>query len=263
MDRLEGFATWLQTPERRGAEPYGNTTIESYVNTASKLLAFLDGAEPTEEAAEQFFQRLDDDGAAPSSLNLYTSAIKVYYKFLGKPANFRPRRHAKARPRLLSHEESAKVLETAVGPLSKKKAPERDTKRALRERAVLMVFKVVGLKLSEGISLRKEDIGDTTIRIVKRGIEDIVPVEDAATIAAIREWMATHHSEWVFPGKDDGRHIDRRTMQAVVHDLLKRAGIKDISRAVEMLRPYTPRDWRRAHRTINDHAANPPTGAFV
>ena len=84
----------------------------------------------------------------------------------------------------------------------------------------------------------------------KGGEEDIVPVEDSVA-TAIQEWVSTHESPWVFPGRGDG-HLHPRTMQAAVRDLMVVAGLHDIRRAVHSLRHTVGADLRKRGADIRD-----------
>ena len=119
-------------------------------------------------------------------------------------------------------------------------------------RAVLIVYGGAGLRLSEGCALRREDIDSLGYLSVlgKGGEESIVPLEDAV-LEAVQDWVATHESPWVFPGRGDG-HPHARVMQAAVRDLIVRAGIRDIRRAVHSLRNTVGVDLRKRGTDIRD-----------
>ena len=62
---------------------------------------------------------------------------------------------------------------------------QQEALRALFHRAVLMVYRGAGLRLSEGCAWRRENVGQAGyIRVLgKGGEENLVPVEDAVVEA--------------------------------------------------------------------------------
>ena len=108
------------------------------------------------------------------------------------------------------------------------------------------------MRLSEGCALRREDVDPAGyIRVLgKGGEENIVPVEDAV-VTSIQEWVTTHDSPWVFPGRGDN-HLQPRSMQTVVRGLMVSAGIQDIRRAVHSLRHTVGADLRKRGADIRD-----------
>jgi len=63
-------------------------------------------------------------------------------------------------------------------------------------------------------------------------------------VEAIQDWVTTHDSPWIFPGRG-GEHLHPRSMQAAVRNLMETAGIKDIRRAVHSLRHTVGADLRK------------------
>jgi site-specific recombinase XerD len=70
-------------------------------------------------------------------------------------------------------------------------------------------------------------------------------------IAAISDWVTTHDSLWVFPGKGGG-HLEPRTMQAAIHQIMVDAGITNIHRAVHSLRHTVGANLRKRGADIRD-----------
>ena len=179
---------------------------------------------------------LEKDGNSPRTIALRIYALQSYFAFLGMELGVGAPSYPKPLPRWLTEEEFTAVLTEAERPLLEFDSSRAAKNRALFLRAALLLYGAAGLRLTEGCELPRENInpqGYITVR-GKGGVEAIVPVEDTI-ISVLQEWCATHDSEYVFPGRGGG-HIHRRTMQTAIHNLYKKVGIKNIRRAVHMLR---------------------------
>jgi site-specific recombinase XerD len=247
----ERFSFWLRYPPR-GKRPKGDATVRAYLYTVRRFHRLLDGGEPSQQAAEEFVRELERAGNSPRSIGRHIHALQAYFAFKGLSLDLSPPAFNKRLPRWLTDEEWAQLLQTAERPLWDKSLPERARLKALFHRAALMVYGGAGLRLSEGCTLRREDVDPQGyLRVLgKGGHEDIVPVEDSV-VAAVQEWLASHESLWVFPGRGGG-HLHPRTMQAAVRQLMVAAGLKDIRRAVHSLRHTVGADLRKRGADIRD-----------
>ncbi len=250
-DELERFSFWLRYPVK-GRKPMGEGTVRTYLYTVRRFQRVLQGRAMDQGTAEEFVRHLEATGNSSRSIGRHIYALRAYFAFksvaldLGAPA------FLKRLPRWLTDDEWASVLETAERPLRDKRFPNRARVKALFYRAALMVYGGAGLRLSEGCSLKREDVdpGGYLRVLSKGGREDIVPVENAV-VAAIADWVATHDSPWVFPGRSD-RHLQPRTMQAAIRQVMMDAGIKNIHRAVHSLRHTVGADLRKRGADIRD-----------
>jgi site-specific recombinase XerD len=255
-DEMEKFAFYLRYPPDVGKErrrPASDRTVALYLYLTRRFLGSLGDEPPTQDAVVSFVRGLERAKSSPRTIALNVYALRAYFAFsglgdleVGAPAI------PKRLPRWLDDAEWAKLLAEAVRPLANPNLPRRAKERALFHRAALLVYAGGGLRLSEGIGLRKEDVHPRGfLQVIGKGdIESLVPVEDAV-IVAVQEWMVTHDSPWVFPGRN-GDHLNRRTMQAVIHDLMTDAGIKNIRRCVHMLRHTAGAQLRAAGADIRD-----------
>ena len=250
-EEMGRFAFWLRYPSK-GRRPMGDSTVGSYMYSVRRFHRFLGGRELSQEGTEQFVRGLEASGNSPRSIGRHIYALRAYFAFMGLELDLGAPAFHKRLPRWLNEEEWSGLLATAERPLSDKNLPERTRVRALFHRAVLMVYGGAGLRLSEGRALRREDVDPAGyIRVLgKGGEENIVPVEDAVT-DAIHEWVETHDLSWVFPGRRD-EHLQPRSMQGVVWQLMVSAGIQDIRRAVHSLRHTVGADLRKRGADIRD-----------
>lgn len=250
-EEMERLAFWLRYPPR-GRRPMGDSTVKSYLYSVRRFHQFLDGQEVSQETVETFVRELETSGNSPRSIGRHIYALRSYFAFLGLELGLGAPAFQKRLPRWLTDEEWTRLLTAAERPLLDKNLPERPRFKALFHRAVLMVYGGAGLRLSEGCALRREDVDPAGyIRVLsKGGAEYIVPVEDAV-VEGIQDWLATHASPWVFPGR--GRaHLAPRSMQSVVRGLMEAAAIQDIRRAVHSLRHTVGADLRKRGAVIRD-----------
>lgn len=250
-EELDRFVFWMRYPSR-GRRPMADATVRSYLYTVRRLEQFLDGREPGQQAAEEFIRHMEASGNSPRSIGRHIYALRAYFAFRGLELDLGAPAFQKRLPRWLAEQEWIRLLQAAERPLWDNNLPERTRVKGLFQRAALMVFGGDGLRLSEGCALRRDDVdSEGYIQVLgKGGEETIVPVEDAV-ITAIDEWVATHESRWVFPGRGDG-HLRPRSMQGVVRDLMVAAGIQDIRRAVHSLRHTVGADLRKRGADIRD-----------
>lgn len=229
----------------------GDGTIGAYQYTVRRFRTFLGGRPPGQETAEAFVRELET-GNSPRSIGRHIYALRAYFAFKGLELDLGAPSFQKRLPRWLNDEEWGRLLAVAERPLWDGSLPEQARVRALFHRAALMVYGGAGLRLSEGCGLRHDDVDPLGYLKVmgKGGEEEVVPVE-SAVITAIEEWVATHDSPWVFPGRGGG-HLRPRTMQEAVRKLMIAARIKDVRRAVHSLRHTVGADLRKRGADIRD-----------
>lgn len=132
----------------------------------------------------RFFREEREAGMRASTRARRMAAVKMWFRFLKSRRYIRvnpaelldPAKKAKVLPKVLSREETARMLDEIAG----------DDPRSLRDRAMLEVLYGCGLRVSELCSLKLDDIiGDgEVLRILGKGSKErIVPVGHAAGAA--------------------------------------------------------------------------------
>jgi len=190
-----------------------------------------------------FFGARRAAGASPRSLARATSAIRGFFRFLasegilpsdptGDLAN--PRRWA-VLPKFLSEGEVTKLLD----------APDVETPKGLRDRAMFELLYACGLRVSELASLRVENLRLPDGFVVVRGKgskERVVPIADASarwveryrkTARAKKRGAAS--SPWLFPGAK-GRPVTRQTVFLALKAAARVAGLPPASVSPHVLR---------------------------
>ena len=193
-------------------------------------------------------------GASPRSLARATSALRGFFRFLAGegilPADptaelANPRRWA-VLPRFLSADDVRKLLE----------APDVETPKGLRDRAMIELLYACGLRVSELASLPLENLRLADGFVVVRGKgskERVVPVADASarwvtryvkTVRGKKRGAAS--SRWLFPGSK-GRPVTRQTVFHALKRAARKAGLP-----ASAVSPHVLRHAFATHLVDND-----------
>ncbi len=245
-DTLVKFDDYLRygTDEER---PKGITSRQVYCYTAKLFLEFLNGRAATPDLGKQFIRDLESRGRgnSPSTINRHIWALKSFFRFKRKRLNIRGLTVQEKLPRVLSLEERDHLLAVANAPLYDPGCTDYNRERTLLELALLYAYIGGGLRLSEAIGLKIDDVNDEGyLRVIRKGgREQAVPVEDVV-IKVIRDYLATHKvNGYVFPGREYGKHMAPRTAQGIIKEVCRRAGLKDVR--VHTLRHTAGTELRR------------------
>lgn len=185
---IDTYLRHLQAVRRLSAN-----TLESYARDLRSLDEFARGRGLAprgldRQALETWARGLMGEGRAPTSVGRAIAAVRGFYKFLAmdgrlpvNPASeLRPPRAFKALPKYLALEEVDRLLE----------APDVSDPAGLRDRAMIELLYATGLRVSELISLRPQDLRVDAGYLTCTGKGDkqrIVPVGEGA-----KDWLARY-----------------------------------------------------------------------
>ncbi|CEG14019.1 Phage integrase family protein (fragment) [groundwater metagenome] len=204
---------------------YSPKTIKTYLYYNEDFLRFAkrNSTEVTNEDIKNYlFYLAEKKWESASSLNIAINALKFYY---GDVLNrgfvydiMRPKKDNKL-PVVLSKEEVSKILSSVPN---------------IKHRALLMLAYSAGLRVSEVVKLRVEDI-DAQRKLIHirsaKGRKDRYTLLSEVTLKTLHLYRDEFKpNEWLFPGAEKGRHISIRTAQAIFEHANERAGIvKDVT----------------------------------
>lgn len=188
-DLVKEFIYYLRA--ERGLS--GNT-IESYKND---VISFIDNTkkdikEINKKDIQNYIDKLYDSGSSTASVARKLSSLRMFFLFwVGEglieqtPMNniVSPRKERKL-PKILSTEEVTKMIESVNG----------DPKYSIRDRAILELLYGCGLRVSELLDLRKEDLflKEDFIRVKGKGSKErIIPLGEKAKNAIIEYMTAS------------------------------------------------------------------------
>ena len=233
MDPVAEYLEALQT--ERGASP---NTLSAYRRDLSGFVGFLRqrhfGIERA--AADQiarYLLTLRQAGLGPRSIARHLSAVRGLYRFLVREGRLErdPTEHLEAPrpprrlPRTLSSKEAAALVES----------PAVDGRFGLRDRALLELLYATGMRASECLALRIEDVNLAAGYVVPTGKGDrqrLVPV-GAQALRWTRAYLQTARPSLVRradPGtlfvNRAGRRLSRQGLWGIIKKAARRAGVR-------------------------------------
>ena len=171
-------------------------TLESYARDLADLAAFAAGVtQPltglSRQALEAWVRQLMAEGRSPRSVARMVAAVRGFYRFLtvhrhvaDNPAvDLEAPRAWKVLPRFLSIDDVDRLLQ----------APDVSTPRGLRDRALIEVLYATGLRVSELVQLRPQDLHLDAGYLTTTGKgrkQRIVPIGDEAA-----QWVRRYVAE--------------------------------------------------------------------
>ncbi len=233
-----------------------NTEL-SYQRDLIKMMRFLEeqqiekAADVTETNLNSYILDLEKKGMAPATVSRNIASMKAFYLYLIKkgtihkdPAeNLKSPKIQKKLPDILSVSDMARLLEQ----------PGDRTPKALRDRAMLELLYATGIRVTELISLRLEDINWKLDYIVcrDRNRERIVPFGSRARQALDRYMKEARQvlvgdkdCQMLFPNCS-GESMSRQGFWKLLKQYVKQAGI-----SMEIT-PHTLRHSFAAHLVEN------------
>jgi integrase/recombinase XerD len=193
-------------------------------------------------------------GASPRSLARATSALRGFYRFLAAEgvvpddptAELANPRRWSVLPRLLSAAEVAKLLS----------APDVETPRGLRDRAMFELLYACGLRVSELSNLPVENLRLRDGFVLVRGKgsrERVVPIASSSA-RWVSRWLATGRaakkgsagSRFLFPGSG-GKPVTRQTVFLALKAAARKAGLP-----ASAVSPHVLRHAFATHLVDND-----------
>ena len=212
----EEMIKWMS---RRG---YAAPTIKSYTYAVQELARHY-GRCPSQIGTEEllsYFDYLRDERclAQGTISNAYSGIKLLWTQVLDQawPAKRLPRsRRAKTLPEVLSREEVHSLI---GGTLN------------LKHRSVLETLYGTGVRLGEVVTLLPTDIDSRRMQVrVERGKgkKDRYTILPPTLLTTLRAYYRQYRPErYLFEGRTPGRHLAKRTVQAVFKQACARAGIR-------------------------------------
>ncbi|TLY29488.1 MAG: integrase [Ignavibacteria bacterium] len=203
---------------------YSHKTIKSYVSCLRSFVRFIHPRHPRAltnlDVRGYLLHLIEVRGRAAGTVNQVFNALRfLYVELYKKPFVIvslpRPRRETKL-PDILSEDEVKRLFLTVSN---------------LKHRTMLMLAYASGLRVSEVVRLRIEDIdGDRGLLHIRdaKGKKDrftVFPESLRGQLAAYWRQSRLGKRGWLFPGQTPDRHISERSIQAVVERALKTSGI--------------------------------------
>lgn len=209
---------FLQELEIRG---YSHNTIKAYICHIKLLANYYHRslAELTQEEIKDYLLYLvNEKKVSLSYFNQAINSIKFLYKEVlhqnKKIADIKRPRKDKKLPVVLSKKEIAKILSVVSN---------------IKHKSILMLVYSAGLRVSEVVKLRPEDI-DSYRKLIfikgAKGRKDRYTILSDIALKILREyWKKYRPQKWLFEGAIPGKHITVRTVEKILEHACKKAGI--------------------------------------
>ena len=233
MDVLREFLAALQT--ERGASPH---TLAAYRRDLAGFTAFLSRRGRVVGAAKlgdlsEYLAELRRRGLGARSAARHVSAVRGLYRFLLAAGEIRrdPTEHLESPrpprrlPRTLSIEDAAALVES----------PDLSAPEGLRDRAMLELLYASGLRASECLALRLEDLNIAAGYVMATGKgnrQRLVPV-GAQALKWVERYALTSRPAFVKRGDSRalfvnryGRPLSRQALWMVIKRAGRRAGVR-------------------------------------
>ena len=182
--------------------------------------------EVTPQHLRTYVAGLQEKGRAPKTVADRVTILKRFFGYLASeqrisadPTQRLPiPKVGKRLPKALTLEETEAFFASLNG----------DSELEQRNRLLIGLMYAAGLRVSEAVGLRAEniDFGEGAIRVIGKGDNERRVYLKPDFVASLREYVqARHLTGWVFPGYR-GQHLDLRTAELLVRQLAKKAGIQ-------------------------------------
>ena len=203
---------------------YSYNTVKTYKNFFIQFLAFYPDRDPRElnkEAIMRFLLESSEKKSwSDSTQNQAVNAIKFYYeKVLGQKRTFYDLRPRKSRtlPSVFSEKEVQQLLGVVEN---------------LKHRTILMLIYSAGLRISESICLRKEDIDqyrNTVFIKAGKGKKDRYSVLSEKMKIVLTQYLEKYQPDyWLFEGQSGGQY-STRSIQNIFRRAVEKSGVNPFS----------------------------------
>ena len=199
---------------------YSPETRYRYILAVEKFAQHF-GQSPEElgpESVREFLVYVHDTGASYAVLSGYVQALRFLYRItLRSPWTAEdlpfPKR-PKHLPSILTQAEVLRLLGSIAN---------------IKHRAVLTTCYAAGLRVSEAVALKVEDIDSARMLIHvhdgKRSKDRMVPLSTKLLELYRKYYRAVHPTDWLFPGRY-GKHLSKRVAETVCLRVSRATGIK-------------------------------------
>lgn len=200
---------------------YSPKTRLVYLRHCQRYLRYL-GKDPetaiSEDIRKYMLHLIDEVGVSRSYYDQAVSAVKfLYLRVLRSPVQVeeivRPKKERKL-PTVLSREAVQRLLDAVDN---------------LKHLAILMLVYSAGLRVSEVVRLRREDL-DEERRLVRvqggKGRKDRVTLLSEIALRTVKDYVERWPTgPWLFPGAEHTQHLTTRTVEKILESARLKAGI--------------------------------------
>jgi integrase/recombinase XerD len=199
---------------------YSPRTIEAYLAAVVKLIRYYRRSpdELSPEQVRQFQLHLVQQRVSFSLLNQVTAGLRFFFAVtLGRPDvvhKIAYGKRPKKLPTILAPDEVTRLFDAAPND---------------RDRTLLRTDYALGLRISELVALRPDDIdaarGLVIVRQGKGAKDRLVPLSPRLLEELRSYWRRFRPQTWLFAGSRPGSHLSVAGVQRLVRRVVQRAGL--------------------------------------
>ena len=215
-------SVWLDELKKElVARKYSSRTIKAYLHYNEDFLTFS-RKDPhkveNDDVKDYLFHLAEEKEASTSTLNTAINALKFYYGEVIKKRFVyeikRPKKDKKL-PVVLSQEEVSRIISSVSN---------------IKHKSILMLIYSAGLRVSEVVKLKPEDI-DTERKLIHvkeaKGRKDRYTILSDTAMETLNEYLKEYTPQrGLFPGAKPGKHINTRTVEKIFTAACKKAEIR-------------------------------------
>ena len=200
---------------------FSRKTIKAYLHYNRKFLDFARKSpkEISNEDIKRYLEYLANKKVSNATLNLAINALKFYYTQVLKRRFFSDIKHPQKEKRLpviLTKDEIRRMLEVTAN---------------LKHKLLMEIMYASGLRVSEIIKLKINDIDleEGIIRVnLGKGKKDRQTILSKRAIEDLKMYLQKRNDNnpYMFPGAQNKGHLSTRSVQKIVLQAAKLAGIK-------------------------------------
>jgi site-specific recombinase XerD len=200
---------------------YSINTINFYIYYNQSICQWLKKTPDlisNEDVKNYMAYKEKNENKSAASLNITLNAIKFFFRNVLKSDKIHEQKRPKQDKRLpvvLSKEEIKKILKL---------------EKNIKHRLLLMLAYSSGLRVSEVVSLKKQniDLDRKSIFIVSgKGRKDRYTIASDKVIESLKDYYERYGiTNWIFSGQPESRHLHIRSAQHIFEKAIRRAGIE-------------------------------------
>lgn len=192
---------------------FSRETIRGYLYSVGKFLEYSKGKGMNEGTLKEYIlKHLQEQN--PSSVAKDSFAIKFFFEnVLHEEIKLPSIKRNKSIPDILTIEEIRKLIETTRNP---------------KHKLIIKLLYGTGLRVSEIVNLKKEDIlfDEDLVKVrLGKGKKDRFVKIPSSIFEELKNYFKVEESEYAFPSNRN-KKITKATIQAILRNSAKKAGIK-------------------------------------
>lgn len=218
-------------------------TLRSYKNAIDMFVKYCeiqsldDIRNLSSKKIKEYRSALLDQDIAISSVNAYMRPLKAFFTWMMENGDEDGNNYLSANPL-----DTIKPLKQPKKSYPRLTSEEMESMIAacgnLRDKLILALMASTGVRRGEIVKIKVEDIGDTHIKIHRKGNwEDLVPIHDSIR-PLLEEYLSNHEGEYLFSSpRDKEQALSAESVRLVVMNAAKRSNID--AKKVERITPHT------------------------